>query len=239
MGNSFFQFKQFKIDQGKCAMKVSTDAVILGAFSGSKVPHTVLDIGTGTGVIALMLAQRNPGATITALELDPEAFAQASENIHKSPWPSRTNVVGLSLQAYQNCGNEFDLIVSNPPYFPNHLLSEDGRRNQAMHQNTLTFDDLIAGVEKLLKGDGEFWIILPERQMDEFEKLANMKAFVVFHTIVIKDSPGKPVLRVVQGFSREPRISSRCVSEELIIKTETGGFSVEYRQLLKEFMLHF
>lgn len=240
MANTYFQFKQFRIDQGSCAMKISTDAVLLGALTGSKVPNTVLDIGTGTGVIALMLAQRNSEATVTALEIDAEAFLQATENVRNSPWSSRIKVVGSALQVYQTWGKKVDLIVSNPPYFPNHLASGDIRRSQALHQYNLTFRELLAGVEILLEKDGEFWVILPERQMAEFTKLGNNEGFIVFVRIEVRDSPGKPVLRVIQAFGRSKWFaSSPLVPEELVIKEETGVLSANYRQLLKEFMLHF
>lgn len=241
MGNSYFQFKQFRVDQGNCAMKVSTDAVVLGAYSGGKVPETILDIGTGTGVIALMLAQRNPEATITALEIDHEASLQAYENVRDSPWSSRIKVVGLALQEFQYLGKKVDLIVSNPPYFPNHLPSDDSRRNQAMHQGALTFAELVVGVDRLLKDDGEFWVILPKRQMDDFERQANNGGFSVFIRIAIRDSPGKAVLRVIQAFGRNGTSKTkRLVFEELVIKEHSAGaYSTQYRELLKDFMLDF
>ncbi|WP_158859023.1 tRNA1(Val) (adenine(37)-N6)-methyltransferase [Lunatibacter salilacus] len=239
MGNSYFQFKQFRIEQGNSAMKVSTDAVVLGASSGSMAHNTILDIGTGTGVIALMLAQRYPEAEIFALEIDRKACVQAAENIRNSPWVNQVTVIDSSLQEYQNRGVRFDLIVSNPPYYPNHLLSEDFRRNQALHQGTLTFLELLVGVDKLLEEDGELWVILPERQMCEFELIAKNEGFVVFKRITIKDSRQKPVLRVIQAFGKSKRTEKTFEANELVIKDNDGEFSAAYRNLLKDYMLHF
>lgn len=239
MGNSYFQFKQFRIDQSNCAMKISTDAVVLGAYSGSKVPQTILDIGTGTGVIALMLAQRYTEAKIVALEIDEQACLQAAENARSSPWSHQVTVIESALQNYNDCGERFDLIVSNPPYFPNHLLSEDVRRNHALHQGTLTFNELLVGVKKLLVEDGEFWVILPARQMSEFELIAIGEGFVVFKKIVIKDSFHKPVLRMIQAFKRNNQIDRAFEAAELVIKDNDGKYSEAYRSLLKDFMLHF
>lgn len=239
MGNPYFQFKQFGIDQGNCAMKISTDAVVLGALSGRKVPTSILDIGTGTGVIALMLAQRYQDAKICALEIDKESSLQAAENVRNSPFEHQVSVIESSLQDYQDFGGKFDLIVSNPPYFPNHLLSEDPRRNQALHQGTLTFYELIVGVDKLLKEDGELWVILPERQMGEFEFAAIAQGLRVFSRVEIKDSPQKAVLRVVQAFVRNSPHEGIFSANPLVIKEDSGEFSAAYRDLLKDFMLHF
>jgi tRNA1Val (adenine37-N6)-methyltransferase len=239
MGNSYFQFKQFRVEQGNCAMKISTDAVLLGALAGINLPTTILDIGTGTGVIALMLAQRNPEAEVFGLEIDREAYLQAAENVRNSPWGHRVTIIESPLQEYQHYGTKFDLIVSNPPYFPNHLLSQDMRRNQALHQGTLTFFELIAGVEKYLEKDGELWIILPERQMREFELAAKSEGFEGFRRIEIRDSILKPVLRVIQAFGRNRQKGSTFEARELVIKGSNGEYSADYRELLKKFMLHF
>lgn len=239
MGNSYFQFKKFRIEQGNSAMKVGTDAVVLGAYSGSLFPETILDIGTGTGVIALMMAQRYPEALILALEIDSKACIQAAENVRNSPWANQIAVIESSLQDYQNCGLKFDLIVSNPPYYPNHLLTQDIRRNQALHQGALTFFELVVGVDKLLKEEGELWVILPQRQMVEFELIALKEGFVVFKKIAIRDSNHKPVLRVIQAFEKGKSKERTFETDELIIKGNDGEFSDAYRNLLKDFMLHF
>lgn len=220
-------------------MKVSTDAVVLGAYSGSKAPHKILDIGTGTGVIALMLAQRYTQAKVIALELDKQACLQAAENVRCSPWPKQVTVVEAALQDYSNCDERFDLIVSNPPYFPNHLLSEDVRRNHALHQGTLTFAELLVGANRLLVEGGEFWVILPQRQMAEFELIAKDLGFSALKRIEIRDSRHKPVLRVIQAFGKRKLISGSFEAIELVIKGDDGKFSDAYRSLLKDFMLHF
>nr|MBI1230246.1 methyltransferase [Cytophagales bacterium] len=240
MGNSYFQFKQFRIEQDQCAMKVSTDAVVLGAVSGEKTPKTILDIGTGTGVIALILAQRHPSAQVTALEIDDAACLQARQNVRCSPWSERIRIVCSSLQDYQRGGNSFDLIVSNPPYFPGHLTSPDIRRNTALHQDSLTFDELITGVASLLHADGEFWLILPERQMKDFEAKCHSAGFTTFGRLHIRHRKDASILRVIQAFSkRHPNGNTHPSAEELVIKADSGAFSSKYQLLLKDFMLHF
>ena len=240
MGNSYFQFKRFRIEQDQCAMKVSTDAVVLGAVSGQKTPKTILDIGTGTGVIALILAQRYPTAQVTALEIDDAACLQASQNVGCSPWLERIRVVCTSLQDYQQGEDLFDLIVSNPPYFPGHLTSPDIRRNTALHQDSLTFDELITGVASLLHSDGEFWLILPERQMKDFEAKCHSAGFTAFNKLLIRHRKDTPILRVIQAYSKRHRNGNISPSaEELVIKADSGAFSSQYQLLLKDFLLHF
>src|SRR5690606_27155188 len=162
----------------------------------------ILDIGTGTGVIALMLGQRFPNAAIQGVEIDEDAFSQASNNITNSPWKGR---IGISHQSFQefsaNNFNCFDLIVSNPPYFPDHLKSKDAQRQLALHNDALPFQDLVNGVASLLAPNGLFWVILPERQMQDLEKLANHQGLYPHRKVIVRNHPAAPVLRVVQAFS--------------------------------------
>lgn len=240
MGNPYFQFKQFLVRQDRCAMKVSTDAVILGAVAGKGDYGKILDIGTGTGVLALMLAQRFPLTMIEAVEIDEEASVQAEENVGESVWNERIEVLNLSFQRFYRRSKEtFDLIVSNPPYFPNHLRSPDKKRNQALHQDELSFQELMEGVEKLLTSDGEFWVILPEYQMGELEKVACSCGFSALVRVEIRDRAGKPIMRVVQSFRRTCSVPIEKAVSELTIKDEYGEYTLAYKQLLRSFMLHF
>ena len=139
-----FRFKQFSVNHDRCAMKVGTDAVLLGSISGSGNPKSILEIGVGTGVVSLMLAQRFPEARITGVEIDREAWEQASENARQSPWKDRIDFVHMSFQDFcLKQGQKYDLIVSNPPFFPNHLKSPDPKRNLALHNDTLSFGELV------------------------------------------------------------------------------------------------
>ena len=168
MPNSFFRFRQFTVHQERCAMKVSTDGVLLGAWTQCEGAQRVLDIGTGTGLLALMIAQRCQ-ARIDAVEIDPDACEQAKENFQSSPWSERLQLVAMSFQAFCKTNPEpYELILSNPPYFSNSLRSADEKRNTARHNSTLLPKELITGVEALLKDQGICSLILP---FDEGQQL--------------------------------------------------------------------
>ncbi len=235
MGNSWFQFQQFRVEQDRCAMKISTDAVILGALANSTNPGRILDIGSGTGVIALMLAQRFPDAEITAVELDVEAASQAEKNFRGSKFGHRLELWQGKIQDFKS-SDSFDLIVSNPPYFPNHLKSSDQKRNQALHTDELTFGELIAQVEELLSEEGEFWVILPPRQMRDFENLAKDHSMYPILQFQMQDNPNKPVHRVVQSFSRKKQ---GIQVFNFSIKEISGEYTSFYKSLISGFLLEF
>ncbi|MFD2202403.1 tRNA1(Val) (adenine(37)-N6)-methyltransferase [Shivajiella indica] len=234
---AYFQFKQFGVHQDRCAMKVSTDGVILGAYSGLGNPNNILEIGTGTGVVSLMLAQRFPQAQVTGLEIDYDAWVQASFNADKSPWGNRIIFKNQSFQDfYQNENQKFDFIISNPPYYPDHLKSNNQQRNLALHNDSLTFSDLVEGTSKLLSKEGDFWVILPFNQMKSLELEAMKVGLIPNHILIVRDNPIKPILRVVRSFSfagKEP------FSNELFIKDSQNKYSATYADLLKDFLLIF
>lgn len=233
MGNSWFQFQQFRIDQDRCAMKISTDAILLGALANAEKPNQILDIGTGTGVIALMLAQRFAEAKVTAVELDSDAASQAQENISQSPFGSRMNLCQGRIQDFSP-GEKFDLIVSNPPYFPHHLKSSDSKRNQALHNDSLSFGELADRIQALLHPQGKFWIILPPRQLEEFVELAKKSGLKEFRRISIRDRADKPIFRVVAAFSKKEKATD---AQELILKDFSGTYTSAYKSLLSGFLL--
>jgi tRNA1Val (adenine37-N6)-methyltransferase len=237
VGNSWFQFQQFRVEQDRCAMKISTDAVLLGSLAQSNSPKQILDIGTGTGVIALMLAQRFAEAQIIALELDPEAAAQAAKNCQASPFSQRIQVKEGRLQTYTE-EKRFDLIVSNPPYFPDHLKSNDAKRNQALHTDSLSFAELLQKARLLLTDNGSLWIILPPRQMRDFSALAAQQNLHPVAQFLIRDTAAKPIHREVVCFTPSPTLTS-TTPQELCLKLEDGSYSEEYRTLLAGFLLGF
>ncbi len=152
MSNSCFQFKQFKINQDRCAMKVGTDGVLLGTWTDVSGVQSILDVGTGTGLIALMLAQRSSAAIISGIEIDGDAAAQAVENVNNSPWREKINIEAVSLQTFtKNTGCRFDLIVSNPPYFNKSLKNPDAQRSVARHSDLLSRQDLLTAADTLLR----------------------------------------------------------------------------------------
>ena len=237
MANSWFQFQQFRVQQDRCAMKISTDAVLLGTLVESDVPKRILDIGTGTGVIALMLAQRFPQAELTALELDPEAASQASENCEQSPFSERLTVQQGRFQDFPE-EERFDLLVSNPPFFPDHLPTSDPKRQQALHTDSLSFSELLHKASQLLAPSGSFWVILPPRQMQDFIQYGATHGLFPRSRVGIRDSAAKPIHREVVCFSFSEPITP-TLHEELLLKNGDGSYSERYQQLISGFLLEF
>ncbi len=237
MGNSWFQFQQFRVEQDRCAMKISTDAVLLGTLVKSDAPKQILDIGTGTGVIALMLAQRFPQASLTAIELDPEAAGQAAENCEQSPFSERLTVIQGRFQDFKE-EKRFDLLVSNPPFFPDHLPASDPKRNQALHTHSLSFEELLHKASQLLAPSGSFWVILPPRQMQDFLQCAKGNGLFLGTRVHIRDNASKPVHREVVGFTLSEPLTS-VLPMELFLKNEDGSYSDDYRNLISGFLLGF
>ncbi|WP_297336167.1 methyltransferase [Algoriphagus sp.] len=233
MGNSWFNFQQFRVEQDRCAMKISTDAVLLGTLIEQEQPSQILDIGTGTGVVALLLAQRFPDSKVTAVELDQDAAEQASENFKNSPFSQRMNLVAGAVQGF-NAEEKFAMIVSNPPYFTDHLKSIDAQRNRALHTGELSFSDLGKAVSQLLSPEGKFFVILPPRQMGEL-KVA-MAYFGLFPRIVyrIADRPDRPIHREVVGFEFQ---AGNIFRFSLFLKNNSGEYSDEYKRLISGFLL--
>lgn len=233
MGNPWFQFQQFRVLQDRCAMKISTDAVLLGTLTAASFPSTILDIGTGTGVIALMLAQRFPDSKVTAVEIDEDAAEQAEANFRESPFTQRLSLIHGRFQDFPEQG-QFDLIVSNPPFFPDHLKSYDSKRNKALHTDELSFSDLIQKTSSLLSANGLFWVILPPRQMQDLESLAEKFGLFPFQKVKVNDSSTKPVYREIVGFS----FAKRPMKElNITLKDEAGAYTDAYSNLLSGFLL--
>ena len=237
MSNSWFQFQQFRVEQDRCAMKISTDAVLLGTLVQSDLPKHILDIGTGTAVIALMLAQRFPQTSLTAVELDPEAASQARENCEQSPFSERLTVIQGRFQDFP-VEEPFDLLVSNPPFFPDHLPASDPKRQQALHTDSLSFEELLHKASKLLAPSGSFWVILPPRQMQDFIHYATAHGLFPTTRVGIRDSAAKPIHREVIGFTFSEPLAN-ALPEELFLKNVDGSYSERYQQLISGFLLGF
>lgn len=233
-----FVFKQFTVNQDKCALKVNTDAVLLGALAKADKPLRILDIGAGTGVISLMLAQRYQDAVIHSVEIEPNAFLQAQDNFSNSPWSERMKVFHIPFQQFgETINTKYDLIVSNPPYYTDHLKTLNHERNIALHSESLSFDELVDGVKKVLSEKGEFFAILPERQMNHLEKCCEGRGLYSKAKVTVLDRPESQTLRVIQSFGFIHR--EAVIKEEIIIKNNTGNYSTEYASLLKDFLLIF
>ncbi len=237
MANNYFQFKQFRIQHDKCAMKVNTDGVLLGAWATAKKPKNTLDIGTGSGLIALMLAQRFE-IKITAIEIDPQASRQAKENIQKSKWANNIMVVNTSFQDFwQTTDSQYDFIVCNPPYFANSLKTNNKARDFARHNDSLSNSELLEGVTNILSPDGTFSLILPTQEAKEFIEEAKHYNLFISKELHIKPTPQKPTKRILIELSRIKK-NSNIKKETIVI--ENGGrhnFSEEYKTLTRDFYL--
>ena len=218
-------------------MKVSTDGVLLGAWTHVSGAGTILDVGTGTGVIALMMAQRSE-AKITALEIEKNAFDEACFNFEHSPWPERLEAEHISFQQFgKETSQKFDLIISNPPYFENVSKASDQSRSVARHTDRLPFSDLIRNCSGLLTLRGRLAIIIPSAQSSRFILLASDSGLYICRLTHIRPKPGKPYLRDLIEFSREKRITE---AEELTIENEVHNqFTDAYKKLTKDFYLAF
>lgn len=235
MANSWFQFQQFRVNQDRCAMKISTDAVMLGALAGAESPVQILDVGTGTGVIALMLAQRFPEAKIQAVEIDSQAASQALENFQLNTFSDRMQLWEGRFQDFEP-NQKYDLIVSNPPYFPDHLKSSDAQRNMALHTDELSFDDLLGKVAELFAEDGRFWVILPPRQMQDFQKEAEGKGLFPVRKFTLQDKPGKRIQREICAFSRS---QNEFEISAIFIKNHDETPHETYAAIARGFLLNF
>lgn len=236
MSESHFRFKMFEIQQDRCAMKVGTDGVLLGAWihPGNNI-HRILDIGTGTGLLALMLAQKTE-ALIDAIDIDESSVKQAKENFIGSPWSDRLKAIHCSLQDFsRKPSDKYDLIVSNPPYFSDSYKTSGNSRTLARHTDeSLSFDELINGVINLLSPQGRFYLILPLKEGKAFEKLAARKGLFTCQITNVLTRKGKPPKRLLMTFQfalTEKRV------DELVIQNDVGDFSNEYRMLTSDFYM--
>jgi tRNA1Val (adenine37-N6)-methyltransferase len=235
MGNSWFQFKQFRVEQAQAPLKVGTDACILGAWSQQHAPNNILDIGTGTGLLALMLAQRYQ-APVDALEPDDIAARQAAENFSNSPWKDRIQLHSLPLQEFLPAYS-YDLIVCNPPFYASHLKTDNMSRNMALHQEALSFRALAQHSSRLLEDSGQLFVLLPPRQMQEFELEARQQGLYVQQRLLINDRPLLPVHRTVFSFGK--KAPAREQISHLTIRDSNGAYSPHFIELMKDYYLIF
>lgn len=235
MSNTYFQFKQFRIEQDRCAMKVTTDACIQGAWTPI-LQHVkrVLDIGAGTGILSLMLAQRNKGILIDAIEFDRDAAGQARENVTGSLWNDRIQVWEGDVRNYMfPC--KYDLIISNPPFFNNSLLGYKTNKNIARHTQSLSYIDLLKVVGSSLKDDGYVSILLPYDEYVFWKTLAAGEGWNEFSRLSIRHSPYMPVKRVVGLFSKSNTLPFN--EHTIMIKKNEQNYTKEFIELLAPFYL--
>ncbi len=232
-----FQFKQFSVNQDRCAMKIGTDGVLLGAWCPiDNNPNSILDIGTGTGIIALMLAQRTNADQIEALEIDENAFEQATENFDNSPFADRLYCYHAGLDEFiEEPEDEYDLIISNPPFFVEDFKSTDEGRNLARFLDAMPFEQLIEAADLLLSENGIFAVIIPFKEEEKFIALASKSELYPIKITRVRGTFTTPIIRSLLAFKRfEMPVS---IADEIIIEISRHNFTDDYIDLTKDFYL--
>jgi len=239
MSTKPFQFKKFEIAQDQCGMKIGTDGVLLGAWAPLiEDSKRILDIGTGTGVIAIMLAQRTASAHIIGVEIEEKAARQAKENMDHSPYKDRLDVQLGSIQDFaQEANDRFDIIVSNPPFFSGGTFSKDQARNDVRHTIKLPNGELLRSAHQLLTLDGIFSVILPYIEGLRFKEMAIQYGFYVLQITEVRPKVNKPVERLLIAFGK--RLPQSIIENELIIQHEArNDYTDDYMALTKDFYLN-
>ena len=230
--NPWFEFKQFRVEQHKSAMKVSTDSVLIGAWATIDLAQRILDVGTGTGVIALMMAQRSL-ATVVAIEIEAEASQEARQNFIQSPWTERLSLLNDDFSVFANQKSlNFDLIVSNPPFFADSLKSKDKALATARHTDDLSHKQLLMGAKNLLAPNGLLSVILPYTCFSDFKEEARLIGFYLKRRTVVIPKIGKLPKRVLIELTLE---ACYPVLEELTVLDSNGDYTQEYKSLTTEF----
>jgi tRNA1Val (adenine37-N6)-methyltransferase len=238
MSNSYFQFKQFTVHQDKCAMKVCTDACLFGAWVASKIGNKitgvnhVLDIGAGTGLLSLIIAQKTNNTIIEAVEIDKNAAAQARENFISSPWHNRMNVIEGDIKTIQ-LSSKYDLVISNPPFYENDLKSPDNAKNIAHHSADLSLLELIGIAKKLLTPKGKIAILLPSRRAADFEKQSTNADFFIEQKTLVKQTEKHEPFRVMYLLG----MTEMNIKTDYMSIKQKEHYTPEFISLLKEFYL--
>ena len=236
MGNNWFKFKQFTVYQESAAMRVGTDGVLLGAWTDHPTPLRILDIGSGTGVISLMAAQRWSEARIDAIDPDLGAFEQSRSNFEQSPWGNRLAAHHIDLQHFDSA--PYDLIISNPPYFVNSLKNPDSAKSTARHTDSLPHNELVQHAARLLAPEGTFAVILPADLKLNLLEISKQNGLSVRRIAEIFDRKGKNSIRIMAEFKKS--ISAKPIEEQIYIRdVESNDYTEQYKSLTKDFYLKF
>ena len=241
MSNDYFRFKRFCVCQGRSAMKVGTDGVLIGAWcSVQQSTKRILDVGCGSGLIALMLAQRTESkeSDINAIDIDSESVAQATDNFEASEWAGRLSAECVSLQDYSRRGEcKFDLVVSNPPFFVDSLKAPDLARNNSRHCDTLTHEELLKYSSEMLVDGGRLAVVLPSAEAKRMTDISAVYGMVPSRSCVVKSTERNGEIRRLVEFVKTSEWI-KCQTEELCIHSD-GDYSDEYKALTKDFYLKF
>ncbi len=233
MNDSFaFQFQTFSVKQKQCAMKIGIDSVLLGAWCPIQGATRILDLGAGSGLLSLMMAQRS-AATIEAIEIEENAFHQACENIEDSIYKKQIKIIHGAVQSFEP-EEKYDLIISNPPYFENSLLSKDTKRNTARHQTTLNLDAFFKHCDRLLTIDGKLGFILPFSFLDKVTTLAKQYHF---HPAVITEITGREGKQPNRLLFYLQKKETHCLQEKMTIYNKEGKYTPEFKELTEQFYL--
>lgn len=235
MAKDYFEFRRFIVRQDRCAMKVGTDGTLLGAWAQMPVGEgRVLDIGTGTGLIALMMAQRYPQCRVTAVDIDPDACQQAEENVKASPFADRISVIQADIASFLS-PEPFDAIVSNPPYFSQSLQCPDGQRTTARHTLLLTYHSLVSSAFRLLADEGRFSLIIPDDCKHDMMQQIYLQGFFKTRHQVVRTTPQKPPKRHLIEFSKHP--VEKVIIYDDILHQASGKRSPWYQELTCDFYI--
>jgi len=236
-----FKFKQFTIHQDQCAMKIGTDGVLLGAWTSiAHKPFSILDVGAGTGIIALMLAQRSNAENIEAIEIDNNAYEQCTENFEDSPWADRLFCYHAGLDEFtdefasEEAEDKYDLIVSNPPFYSESVTSGDASRDMARQNQSLPFEELISSVAQLLSTDGIFSVIIPFHEEENFIQIATEYSLFPKQITRVKGNATSEIKRSLLEFNFYKATST---INELVIEKERHQYTDAYKNLTKDFYL--
>ncbi|WP_418508566.1 tRNA1(Val) (adenine(37)-N6)-methyltransferase [Corallibacter sp.] len=234
--NKPFLFKQFTVHQDRCAMKIGTDGVLLGAWSSLEhQPFSILDIGAGTGILSLMLAQRSQAEIIDAIEIDDEAYEQCVDNFEQSPWGDRLFCYHASLDEFtEEIEDTYDLIISNPPFYSENYKTDNQQRDLARFQDAMPFDHLLNSASKLLSENGVFSVVIPHQEEKHFIELASKVALHPNNILHVKGTPDSEIKRSLIDFSFK---KSTINISELIIETSRHNYTEAYKNLTKDFYL--
>ena len=238
MPNTYFQFKQFRVEQDQCAMKVCTDSCVFGAYVEVKQAKRILDIGTGTGLLALMAAQRTE-AVIEAVEINPEAQVQAAQNFAASPWADRLTLRPMPLQDFAKvCDRQYDVILSNPPFFLASLRSEDTAKNTAKHTGDLLFEDILGFAQKHLTPEGKLYLLLPPAEARHFAELATAHRLYLSETLEVYTRTGGKCIRHIQTYTfLQP--ATVIVKTLDIREADATTYTAAFSALLRDYYLIF
>ncbi len=235
MPNNYFKFKKFTVMQESVSMKVSSDAVLFGSCVDTLNCENILDIGTGTGLLSLMLAQKNENSKIEAIEIDQQAFEKARLNFFNSPWANRLHVRYIDWNSFwPSLTKKYDLIVCNPPFFSGDLLPKDKKRVFSRHQQTLKYEELMKGAYRLLSEGGTFFLLVPYQLKEKVIIIGENNQLYCNKIINVKSSPIKNFHRSVLIFERS---NNQNPGQEIIIRNEDGSYTEMYKKLCGDFYI--